>query len=372
LRYSTFITTIEYKLFSHNNNMRFFLAMLGVLLLVLAVSGCVRETGEVAVKFEDLDLPQEEAGLIVTEEPEQNETTEEVEEEPETEPLENETEDMDPCTNVICDDSITTCPDETIMTCENSCDPETGECSTCIPDCSDHEVVEEECTLDCGGCEILDQEACECLTVLYCEGNGICEPTDDQDNEWPDGEDCQSFNNCDDADECTLDVFNPAQQDCSHVNICCDDGDACTDDVYNYSTQSCEFSYICCGNDQCDPGDDEQCPEECQEEETPGDVVIGGIDPELDVIAINGVNVDMTNWSIQDNDGKTFTFPDDFIITETTYIYSVGCPENNTDTELYWGTKEGGCRTQPIWNNEGDTAYLKNSSGDVVDFLTYP
>lgn len=52
------------------------------------------------------------------------------------------------CENVICPDSITTCPDGLESRCKNSCDRITGECSSCTPFCfiyesSDYSVPQE-------------------------------------------------------------------------------------------------------------------------------------------------------------------------------------------------------------------------------------
>jgi hypothetical protein len=53
--------------------------------------------------------------------------------------LANET--LDLCTDVVCEDSVTTCPDGFIATCQNICDPATGVCSICEPDCTGQEAV---------------------------------------------------------------------------------------------------------------------------------------------------------------------------------------------------------------------------------------
>lgn len=42
----------------------------------------------------------------------------------------------DPCENVTCDDTITTCPDGTEVSCQNICSD--GTCSSCEPDCSNN------------------------------------------------------------------------------------------------------------------------------------------------------------------------------------------------------------------------------------------
>ncbi len=45
----------------------------------------------------------------------------------------------DKCRDVTCQDSELTCPDGYQATCSNACDHGTGECSGCLPDCSDHQ-----------------------------------------------------------------------------------------------------------------------------------------------------------------------------------------------------------------------------------------
>lgn len=45
------------------------------------------------------------------------------------------------------------------------------------------------------------------------------------------------------------------------------------------------------------------------------------------------------------------------------------CPvfmrRTNTSTHRYWGA------SGPIWNNGGDTAYLRNAAGTLMDSCTY-
>ena len=46
---------------------------------------------------------------------------------------------VDPCDGVTCQPSVATCPDGYIAYCSTYCIPETGLCSTCVPDCTGHE-----------------------------------------------------------------------------------------------------------------------------------------------------------------------------------------------------------------------------------------
>jgi len=48
------------------------------------------------------------------------------------------------CENIKCDDSTLSCPDEFIVSCENSCDSETGTCASCVPSCENHEQILEQ------------------------------------------------------------------------------------------------------------------------------------------------------------------------------------------------------------------------------------
>jgi hypothetical protein len=337
--------------------MRFAL-LIFILSLVLLTSGCIRETGDVVINFTEPNVSEQDVSPGLPEE------AEEAPEEPE--PAENVTEPeepTDPCAGVVCEDSITTCPDGTAMTCENTCDNETGSCTACIPDCTGHEAVEEDCELECGECEYLDEEDCECVTVLGCDGNGICEK-----NEWPSGQDCEAFEECDDEDDCTLDVFNFNQQACTHVEICCDDSDDCTLDEYNYTAQACQHTYICCGNGVCEPENnetEENCPEDCFEEgEEPGDVLILAIDAVEELVVLEGYGIDMANWTLEDaGPNFIYTFPEWFIIDGKAYLHRGYGEDNGTD--LYWQNN------RYVWNNDHDNATLRNSLGEEVSFYEY-
>jgi micrococcal nuclease len=45
-------------------------------------------------------------------------------------------------------------------------------------------------------------------------------------------------------------------------------------------------------------------------------------------------------------------------------LYTAG--GGDTATKLYWGIGEKG-----VWNNDGDTAYLRAPDGTLVDLFTY-
>lgn len=80
---------------------------------------------------------------------------------------------------------------------------------------------------------------------------------------------------------------------------------------------------------------------------------------------LGGVAANMTAWRLSDADNHDFIFPS-FTLAPgaTVQVWSKG--GTNTATDLYWG------QNQPIWTNTGDTAYLRNNSGVLIDSCSYP
>lgn len=76
------------------------------------------------------------------------------------------------------------------------------------------------------------------------------------------------------------------------------------------------------------------------------------------------VAADLTNWSIQDLIGHSYTFPE-FSLNPATHVRVHTGSGENTATDLYWG------RGSAVWNNEGDTVFLYDSSGSQVDEYAY-
>jgi hypothetical protein len=71
----------------------------------------------------------------------------------------------------------------------------------------------------------------------------------------------------------------------------------------------------------------------------------------------------LTGWRIEDDGSKhTYTFPSYTLNSGSTTVVYTGKGMDSA-TELYWGSGN------PIWNNDGDTAYLFDSSGKLVSTL---
>jgi len=76
--------------------------------------------------------------------------------------------------------------------------------------------------------------------------------------------------------------------------------------------------------------------------------------------------IDMTGWTIKDNTAShLYTFPYFVFHTGTTFTLYTGTG-TDTNTELYWGKT-----SQAIWNNDGDTLYLRNTNGELVLTKSY-
>jgi hypothetical protein len=68
----------------------------------------------------------------------------------------------------------------------------------------------------------------------------------------------------------------------------------------------------------------------------------------------------LTDWILKDDSGNTFTFPKFTLTAFTTVKVWTKCGTNNP-LNLYW------CRTEPVWNDHGDCAYLRKPDPDDED-----
>lgn len=73
----------------------------------------------------------------------------------------------------------------------------------------------------------------------------------------------------------------------------------------------------------------------------------------------------MTSWTLRDVANHIFTFPS-FTLAAGGTVRVWTKSGTNTTTDLYWGSGAA------IWNNTGDTAYLRDGSGALISEYTYP
>jgi len=76
------------------------------------------------------------------------------------------------------------------------------------------------------------------------------------------------------------------------------------------------------------------------------------------------ISLDMTDWTVQDEANNFYVFPDFILGNETSVIMYTGSGED-TKTKLYWDS------SKPIWNNDGDALFLRDSEGYLVNFQRY-
>jgi Lamin Tail Domain len=70
-------------------------------------------------------------------------------------------------------------------------------------------------------------------------------------------------------------------------------------------------------------------------------------------------------WKIKDVAGHTYTFGT-YTLGAYKYVKIHTGKGTNTTTDRYWGSG------WYIWNNTGDTAYVRNGSGTLIDSCSYP
>ena len=78
----------------------------------------------------------------------------------------------------------------------------------------------------------------------------------------------------------------------------------------------------------------------------------------------DAVTADMADWRVQDAVGATYTFPE-FSLSPATHVRIHTGSGANTATDLYWG------RGSAVWNNTGDTVFLYDDAGSLVDEYNY-
>lgn len=79
---------------------------------------------------------------------------------------------------------------------------------------------------------------------------------------------------------------------------------------------------------------------------------------------LGGSNATLTDWTLRDDANHVFTFPSFTLAAGASVRVWTGSGSNN-NSNLYWGSGAA------IWNNAGDTATLRHSSGQVIDACTY-
>jgi competence protein ComEC len=76
-------------------------------------------------------------------------------------------------------------------------------------------------------------------------------------------------------------------------------------------------------------------------------------------------SLDLAGWTVQDESGATYTFPDGTVLEPGDSITLRTGSGDDSATERYWGSE------RPIWNNAGDTVIVTNAAGEQVRTESY-
>jgi len=79
----------------------------------------------------------------------------------------------------------------------------------------------------------------------------------------------------------------------------------------------------------------------------------------------DGSAQDMSGWSLADEAGAKYNFPAGYNLQASASVKVWTKAGTNTTTDLYWGNNRA------IWNNDGDTADLKDDADALIDSCTY-
>ena len=76
--------------------------------------------------------------------------------------------------------------------------------------------------------------------------------------------------------------------------------------------------------------------------------------------------IDLAGWTVADESASNrYEFGDVVLDPGAAVTLRTGCG-TDTETEVYW------CNTgSAVWNNDGDTVFLRDIAGNVVAFRTY-
>ncbi|MEU7615533.1 lamin tail domain-containing protein [Micromonospora rifamycinica] len=75
--------------------------------------------------------------------------------------------------------------------------------------------------------------------------------------------------------------------------------------------------------------------------------------------------LNLKSWTLRDKSNHVYTFSGDFRLAKGASVYLHTGKGTNTAAHRYWGSGNY------IWNNTGDTAYLRNSAGTGIDSCSW-
>jgi hypothetical protein len=90
--------------------------------------------------------------------------------------------------------------------------------------------------------------------------------------------------------------------------------------------------------------------------------------PMEEYVEIENINIDplesMEGWTLRDENANVYTFPVfSLMANDTVKVWTKA--GQNWPWDLYWGMSE------PVWNDHGDCAYLRDKDNNLVDTFCY-
>ena len=74
--------------------------------------------------------------------------------------------------------------------------------------------------------------------------------------------------------------------------------------------------------------------------------------------------LDLTGWTVSDEANHRYLFPN-FTLKAEAAVTLRTCLGKNTESEVFWGSRS------PIWNNDGDTIFVRDTEGRLAVSLIY-
>ena len=74
--------------------------------------------------------------------------------------------------------------------------------------------------------------------------------------------------------------------------------------------------------------------------------------------------LDLTAWTVSDEANHRYLFPS-FTLKAKAAVTLRTCLGRNTESKLFWGSRNS------IWNNDGDTIFVRNTEGQLAVSLIY-
>ena len=76
------------------------------------------------------------------------------------------------------------------------------------------------------------------------------------------------------------------------------------------------------------------------------------------------ISLDLTGWTVSDEANHRYFFPSFVLKAKAAVTLRTGVGRN-TESEIFWGSRG------PIWNNDGDTIFMRDSEGQLALSLIY-